>query len=133
MKRHAQELRATSSEGLRIRQTMEDVTSLSNELSGQGIRESEQRTGAMRWLTTQALPTCAAFITMRPNCHWVDYTLQSARHSPLCTPCALCSCFAVWSEIKDLEAALHEVMDLVERFVPLSQFQSYMVSRIWLI
>eukprot|EP01043_Picozoa_sp_COSAG02_P012328 COSAG02_NODE_474_length_21578_cov_225.787746_16_plen_216_part_00 len=44
VKRHAQELRAGSSEQLRLRQTMEDVTSLSKELSGQGIRESQQYT-----------------------------------------------------------------------------------------
>ncbi len=44
VKRHAQELRAGSFEQLRLRQTMEDMTSLSKELSGQGIRESQQYT-----------------------------------------------------------------------------------------
>lgn len=41
-----------------------------------------------------------------------------------------CARLTVSSEVKDLEAALHEVMDLLERSVPLSQFQTYQVSTI---
>ena len=42
VKRHAQELRVGSSDQVRLKQVLEDLSSLSGELSGQGVRELQQ-------------------------------------------------------------------------------------------